>query len=118
MGYTAVLVIVILELVFAFGIGVGCILFSFNLVRSVYSSNDQEAPLGPGDFPKSKLHQQQIQQQLQNETRSPMEESLLDYSTFDESGNENLVNQTENENQPKRPFFAIIKIFTDYIRIF
>lgn len=47
-----------------------------------------------------------------------MEESLLDYNTFDESSHDSLINQPNREDQPNRPVFAILKTFTDYIRIF
>jgi hypothetical protein len=125
-GYTAVLVIVILELVchppslppphlalpqvFAFGVGVGCVLFSLNLVRSVYSSNENQPDISPSHFPKSKP----------SEHRPTLEEPLLAYNTFEESAaDESLLRPTgPSEAEENRSIFAILKTFTDYIRIF
>lgn len=77
--------------------------------------------ISPGNFPKAKLSE--------NRT-TPTEEPLLDYNTFDESvhAHQPFINtqpnpppppeQPEAEPNNYRPVFAIIKTFTDYIRIF
>ncbi len=109
----SVLFLLILKKVFAFGIGVGCVLFSFNLVRSVYSSNEGN-PITPGDFPKA-------QKPVTEYRNATVEEPLLEYQTFDERNatvplsTPPETNQGENQN---KSMVAIIRTFTDYIRIY
>ncbi len=49
-GYDAILAIVIAELIFAFSVGVVCIVFSFNLFRTLKHSHEDN-DLSRGDIP-------------------------------------------------------------------
>jgi hypothetical protein len=90
---------------------VGCVLFSLNLVRSVYSSNDNQLDSGPGSSgghsTKAKL----------SENRPAVEEPLLDYNTFEETGGDESIVSPKSETEESRSIFAILKTFTDYIRL-
>jgi hypothetical protein len=51
-SYDTVLAIVIVELVFAFMVGIVCIIFSFNLFRTIQNSKDTMENLAVGDLPR------------------------------------------------------------------
>ena len=53
--HTTLVIIVIIELFFAFGVAVVCVLFSWNLMRSIRSANTHDASfhsMPQGDFPR------------------------------------------------------------------
>ena len=120
-GYTTVLIIVIIELTFAFGVGVGCILFSFNLLRSVYSAGDN-VEIGPGAFPRARsLHGLE-----RGDSRTTLDEPLFEYNTFDDTqGSPGTPLMSPNgsfdrgrDQEKPQSVFGIIKTFTDYMRIY
>mmetsp|Transcript_14321 Transcript_14321/g.21445 ORF Transcript_14321/g.21445 Transcript_14321/m.21445 type:complete len:157 (+) Transcript_14321:58-528(+) len=129
LGYATVLIIVIVELTFAFGVGLGCILFSFNLVRSVYGADaEQTAGISAGQFPRAKESLSGLSSGMESTSsaRTTLDEPLCDYNTFDgqqADALEALVrressDEVEPDNTQNRNVFAILKTFTDYMRIF
>lgn len=126
-GYTSVLIIVIIELTFAFGVGVGCILFSFNLLRSVYSAEENTYATASGAFPRAKS----TTVMDNSESRSTLDEPLFEYNTFDDSQQVTSMSETslmspsgsidrgynQERNHPQT-VFGIVKTFTDYMRIY
>ncbi len=80
-GYDAILAIVIAELVFAFSVGVVCIVFSFNLFRTLKDSQETYGNLPTGDLPPrlTNVNNKNSQNNLVNGGTDP-----FDYSTFHE----------------------------------
>jgi hypothetical protein len=126
LGYDAVLIIVIAELVFAFGVGVGCVLFSFNLVKTVYKS--EENALQVGQFPLSPPRENMLNPILSripslfsNDQPLDDEEVGRSYSIFsadNASREEGKTTSLGEEDKPITEFAAILKSFTDYIRFY
>ena len=51
--HTTILIIVIIELCFAFGVALACVLFSWNLMKSIRQTRDDDLHAMPqGDFPR------------------------------------------------------------------
>jgi hypothetical protein len=80
-GYDAILAIVIAELVFAFSVGVVCIVFSFNLFRTLKDSQETYGNLPTGDLPPrlNNANNKSSQNNLVSAGTDP-----FDYSTFHE----------------------------------
>ena len=51
-SYNAIMLIVLLELLFAFGVGVVCVVFSFNMLRALYT--DSSSDISAGHLPHSR----------------------------------------------------------------
>ena len=114
------LIIVIVELAFAFGVGVGCILFSFNLFRSIYSSGDS-AEVDPGAFPRARSHHA-----LERATSTSLEESLFECNAFHDTqgiSETSLMSPSGSfdrgrELEMPQSVFGIMKTFTDYMHLY
>lgn len=115
------LALVIVELVFAFSVGVGCVLFSINLVRSVYDSEENTIKIG--QFPKNTPRENPLAPYFPRMTSvfsnpsltSVEDEEAMRYSQFSESGQNT---KPETANKPISEFATVVKSFTDYIRFY
>jgi hypothetical protein len=103
---------------------VGCILFSFNLLRSVYSAEDNLHAVTTGAFPRAKSSTVMDD----TESRTTLDEPLFEYNTFDDSqamSEASLMSPSgsmdrgyNQERYQPQTVFGIIKTFTDYMRIY
>ena len=119
-GYDAILAIVIAELVFAFSVGVVCIVFSFNLFRTLKESS--EVSMSTGDLPP-RGGKTSSQSNL-NGAGDP-----YDYSTFHERETYSFGSEAEmdyegradgaaepEEEAKDGDFSAVVSTFTSYLK--
>ncbi len=119
-GYDAILAIVIAELVFAFSVGVVCIIFSFNLFRTLKESSEVYNNLPIGDLPARNANMKNGANNAdpydystfqERETYSFGSEAELDYEGRADGGE-----MEEGKEGEADGFGGVVNTFTSYLK--
>lgn len=116
LGHEAVLVIVTVELVIAFTVGILCIIFSCNVLRAITDYSEDALP--PGSLPPSRSHLI-LQKVVSSNRMFPL--AILNNdnikNSYPDEADELEFDTESNTDVERRGFFAIVRAFTEYLRI-